>query len=301
MAIELTTADVSAPERFAYWRELICDVFVGLDAERPGPGFTGSLRTAALGPLRRTHVQAVAHHVERSPRQIERGRGDDVLVSVQRSGRGLVRQDGRAALLAPGQLALYDAARPYTLTFDGPFSQAVLQLPRALLAERLGPLDGLTAVAVAAPEELAGGSEDGERALDLLALTLGAVLGRAASPAAAHRRAIRMHVERRLGDPGLTPASIAAAQALSLRYVHRLWAQEGGETLGRHILRRRLERCRDDLADPALRERTVTDIAFRWGFVSPAHFSRAYRAHFGTSPRDDRQAALGQVRRPRAI
>ena len=297
MTLRLTTDDVGAAERFSYWRELICDTFVGLDAERPGRGFTGTLESAPLGPLRLTEVRSVAQHVVRSPRQIERGRGDDVLVSVQRSGRGLVRQDGREALLRPGELALYDAARPYTLTFDAPFAQAVFQLPRALLTERLGGLDGLTAARVAAPPELLSGS-DGERALDLLAVTLGELLGRAASPAEAHRRAIRLHVERGLGDPGLTPAAIATANALSLRYVHRLWGQEGSETLGRHILRRRLERARADLEHG---EGTVTDIAFRWGFTSPAHFSRAYRAHFGASPREDRQVALGQVRRPPSI
>jgi AraC-like DNA-binding protein len=289
VALLLSTDDVGAAERFPYWRELICDVFVGLDAERPGRGFTGSLRTAAVGQLRRTHVRSVAHHVVRSPRQIDRGSGEDVLVSLQRAGRGLVRQDGREALLAPGELALYDAARPYTLTFDGPFSQDVFQLPRTLLAERIGPLDRLTASRAPARAGLAG--TDGEAALDMLAVSLGALRGRPATPGEAHRRAIRLHVERRLGEPGLTPASIAAAHALSVRYVHRLWAQESPETLGRHILRRRLERCRAELADP---RRTVTEIAVRWGFRSPAHFSRAYRAHFGVAPREHRQAALGQ-------
>jgi AraC-like DNA-binding protein len=285
--IELTTADVSPHERFDYWRELICGVFVGLDAERPGPGFTGTLRTAPVGPVRFTDVRSVGQHVVRSTRQIERGGGEDVLVSVQRTGRGLVCQDGRSALIGPGDLALYDASRPYTLTFEGPFSESVFQLPRALLAERLGPLDGITAVRAAAPAELTGLPQDGERALDLLASALGALLGRAASPATAHRRAIRMYVERHLADPSLTPASIAAAHALSLRYVHRLWAGEADDTLGRHILRRRLERCRDDLADP---RRGVTEVALRWGFRSAAHFSRAYRAHFGVSPSQDRIA-----------
>ncbi|MEA2178869.1 MAG: hypothetical protein QOG77_2166 [Solirubrobacteraceae bacterium] len=291
MTLELTTDSVGAAERFSYWRELICDTFVGLDAERPGRGFTGTLRTAVAGPVRLTRVRSVGQHVVRSRRQIERATREDVLVSVQRAGRGLVRQDGREALLGPGDMALYDATRPYTLTFDGPFAQTVFQLPRALLAERVGPLDGLTASRVPAPQALRG-DVGGETALDLLAVALGARLGRAVSPAEAHRRAIRMHVERHLGDPSLSPASIAAAHALSLRYVHRLWAQECAETLGRHILRRRLERCRDDLADPA---RTVTDIAFGWGFRSPAHFSRAYRAHFGVPPSEHRQATLSQV------
>jgi AraC-like DNA-binding protein len=293
MALELSTHDVGPAERFSYWRELICDVFVGLDAERPGRGFTGTLVTTPLGPLRVTHVRSVAHHVVRSPRQIARGTGEDVLVSVQRAGRGLVRQDGREALLRPGDLALYDAARPYTLTFDGPFAQSVFQLSRDLLAERLGDIASLTAARAAAPAGVLD-SADGERALDLLAVALAARLGRATTPAAAHRRAIRLHVERNLGDPSLTPASVAAAHALSLRYVHRLWAQEEADTLGRHILRRRLERCRAELADPRTTRRTVTEVALRWGFRSPAHFSRAYRAHFGVTPREERHAALGQ-------
>jgi AraC-like DNA-binding protein len=291
VALELTTADVSAHERFAYWRELICDVFVGLDAERPGRGFTGTLRTIAPAPVRRTRVLSVAHHVVRSPRQIDRGTGDDVLVSLQRAGRGLVRQDGREALLAPGELALYDASRPYTLTFDGPFSQDVFQLPRALLAERLGPLSALTASRVRAPDGLSGA--EGETALDLLAIARGGLRPGPVTPGEAHRRAIRLHVERNLGDPSLTPSSIAAALALSPRYLHRLWAQESPETLGRHILHRRLERCRAELADPGV---TVTEVAFRWGFRSLPHFSRAYRGHFGTTPREHRQAALGQLR-----
>jgi transcriptional regulator GlxA family with amidase domain len=74
--------------------------------------------------------------------------------------------------------------------------------------------------------------------------------------------------------------------------VHRLWAQEGSETLGRHILRRRLERARADLEHGA---DTVTQVAFRWGFRSPAHFSRAYRRHFGAAPSEHRQVALGQA------
>jgi transcriptional regulator GlxA family with amidase domain len=34
----------------------------------------------------------------------------------------------------------------------------------------------------------------------------------------------------------------------------------------------------------------VTEVAFRWGFRSPAHFSRAYRAHFGVAPREHRRS-----------
>ena len=35
-------------------------------------------------------------------------------------------------------------------------------------------------------------------------------------------------------------------------------------------------------------DRTILDIAQSWGFTSAAHFSRAFRAHYGMSPSDAR-------------
>jgi len=39
----------------------------------------------------------------------------------------------------------------------------------------------------------------------------------------------------------------------------------------------RLDRCRNDLASPALAARSIGEIAFYWGFNDVAHFSRAFR------------------------
>ncbi len=38
---------------------------------------------------------------------------------------------------------------------------------------------------------------------------------------------VRAHIDDRLADPELSPASIAAAHHISVRYLHRLFAQEG--------------------------------------------------------------------------
>ena len=54
---------------------------------------------------------------------------------------------------------------------------------------------------------------------------------------------------------------------------------------------RRLERCRRDLADPALAARPVAAIAARWGFPSAAEFSRAFRAAHGMPPGEYRMSA----------
>jgi AraC-like DNA-binding protein len=62
--------------------------------------------------------------------------------------------------------------------------------------------------------------------------------------------------------------------------------------VGTHIRRRRLERCRAELADPLHAGERVTEIALRWGFNDMPHFSRVFRAAFGASPRDYRSARL---------
>ena len=42
------------------------------------------------------------------------------------------------------------------------------------------------------------------------------------------------------------------------------------------------------MCDPALRHRTIGDLAFSWGFVDASHFSRAFKARFGVGPTDYR-------------
>lgn len=49
-----------------------------------------------------------------------------------------------------------------------------------------------------------------------------------------------------------------------------------------------------DLKHASAAHRTITDIAFSWGFNNGAHFSRVFREHTGLSPSDFRAAALRQ-------
>ena len=49
-----------------------------------------------------------------------------------------------------------------------------------------------------------------------------------------------------------------------------------------------------ELKNPAQAQRTITDIAFSWGFNNGAHFSRVFREHAGLSPSDFRETALRQ-------
>lgn len=59
-------------------------------------------------------------------------------------------------------------------------------------------------------------------------------------------------------------------------------------TVVRVIWDRRLERCREEIADPAMALRSITEIAHDWAFSDSQHFSRAFKQRFGMTPREYR-------------
>jgi AraC-like DNA-binding protein len=112
------------------------------------------------------------------------------------------------------------------------------------------------------------------------------------SLATAHRIRIVNYIEAHLGDPDLTPMRVAEACKMTPRYLHHLFSQES-ETVARYILRRRLEECSRALTLPSQRGRTVTAIAFDFGFNSPTHFGRVFRARYQMTPREYRRKQFG--------
>ena len=108
------------------------------------------------------------------------------------------------------------------------------------------------------------------------------------SLATAHRIRIINYIEAHLHDPDLTPTRIAQACKMTPRYLHHLFSDRE-ETAARYIVRRRLDECARALVCAAQRSRTITAIAFDYGFNSPTHFGRVFRAKFGLTPREFRR------------
>jgi AraC-like DNA-binding protein len=108
------------------------------------------------------------------------------------------------------------------------------------------------------------------------------------SLATAHRVRIMNYIEAHLGDPDLTPMRVAQACRMTPRYLHHLFSHQV-ETVARYILRRRLEECSRAMVAASQRGRTVTSIAFDYGFNSPTHFGRVFRSRYGMTPREYRR------------
>jgi AraC-like DNA-binding protein len=153
-----------------------------------------------------------------------------------------------------------------------------------LLPSGSGPTPSDTGSAPTVPRlDLARAEDD---ALGLLQVILAAPGGSTTGYVAAAKD----HIERHLGDPGLSPAQVAAAVGLSERQLGRVFA-ESDTTVGRHILARRLERAREALSAPEHGRLSVGDIAAQFGFTSQSHFGRVFRERFGLTPLQLRKEA----------
>jgi AraC-like DNA-binding protein len=107
---------------------------------------------------------------------------------------------------------------------------------------------------------------------------------------------LRIHafIEQNLGETDLSPGIVAAAHHVSVRHLHRLFEAQD-TTVAAWIRRRRLERCRRDLADPAFIAVPVSAVAGRWGMPDSAHFSRLFRRAYGLPPAEYRRGFFTSV------
>lgn len=313
----MATIEVPENQRFEYWLDMICSVYVQLECDEPRErNLFGEIEFSRIGGLDLTELRANVSRVRRTPLHASRSSEDYCLVQLQQAGKGVVCQDGRIAVVNPGDFVVYDCTRPYELMFeDEEHHVMVLRLPRAHLEQHVTGLEELTATTVA------GDGAAGHLLLSMVgalrnqadrlhpasaqgvsdAITQMIAAGLRSLPQANSRRPsnlqayhiarIKAYVKERLRDPGLSVASVAQAARISPDHLARLFRGEP-MPLSRLIWQWRLEACRRDLADLRLASRSVSDIAFSWGFNEAAHFSRTFKEHFGMSPREWRQQAL---------
>jgi AraC-like DNA-binding protein len=98
---------------------------------------------------------------------------------------------------------------------------------------------------------------------------------------------LRAFIEQNLVCPKLSLDFIATAMGYSTSYLHQLFKGEG-ESIGRYIIRRRLEESARSLRDRQQHGRMISTIAYQWGFKSTAHFTRAFKEHYAVTPREYR-------------
>lgn len=238
-----------------------------------------------------------------------------VMIVVPVAGTVALTTEAAEEILSEGALVVVDGRQPFVLTPVSACELALVTLPRPLLTETDPAFRRMAGRALDAERSTGALLASAVRALchtpgsdtatvdwathhmaDLVS-TLIAELDQDPEPARENglMAEIRWYVNCHLGDPGLSPESIAAAHYVSVRYLHKLFEGEG-TTVSRWIQRRRLHECRRELGRAGHGTVTIASVAQRWGFANAAHFSRAFRAVFGVSPRDWRDARTPSTR-----
>ena len=300
---------VHARDRVAAWQKGASEIYFQHDfASDLGSAFEGVIRAGRLGTVGLSLLECTACVGERTPDIVSQDRADQLFVGFQLEGEMILVQDGRTASVLPRSFVLLDPRRPSTVTIPISTRMLILGIPRLELQARLGDISSHTAIPVSSSmptASLAAGflsmaaervtdiqeaTADGkisQQLIDLVALAFETEGGAQNSSRSSSRRAtllrLKATIEARLRDPVLKPAHVAEATGISVRYANALLADEG-TSLERFIVMRRLDNCRQTLLDPAHACRTVSDIAFSWGFGDLSHFNRRFKSHFGYSP-----------------
>ena len=318
MGMLIRTDDVPAAQRHDAWRRIACDSLGPLDMriDLDAP-LWGEIEAGRLGPVTvgRVHT-STPHGVYRTPGLVRRDSPELYRVVLAMSGNPVLVQDGRGARLGTGEFAIYDFSRPYELSYDSAVHLAVFSFPRELLALPLDPVGRITAVPIAADTgtgalaapllrrltldlqsyQPSGAARLSTVVLDLLTAVVAERVDAARSvPEASQERTlllrVRAFIEEHLGETELAPGTVAAAHHISLRHLHRLFENQQTTVAG-WIRHRRLERSREDLADPAKHAVPVSAVAARWGLPDAAHFSRLFRHAYGVPPAEYRHGCL---------
>ncbi|MGW5264796.1 AraC-like ligand-binding domain-containing protein [Microbispora sp. NPDC004025] len=315
---EWSTRDLAVQDRLSYWIDTMSRlVRVRLTTDHP-TRFAGSAQAFDLGVLQLSMMRHQMLQASRPAKLIRQSDPEVFQLHIILEGGGRMTQAGRDAVFHAGQMLLLDSSRPLRMWrgADGdPAKSLIVQFPRAALGLRAGVVGrlaaapfpirpGITGVLAGHLRHLADNAGDlttpDARAVAAVTLDLiaAAYAGQfdaddALTPEARRQALLSLihdFIRRRLGDPGLTPETIAAAHQISVRHLYTLFAEQG-LTVAAWIRRCRLEQCHRDLADPRRRSLPIQSVAARWGFTDAATFSRAFRAAYGMSPRDHRDLA----------
>jgi AraC-like DNA-binding protein len=310
-----STADAPRNTRAAYWNSIYSSRFAQVTFNPVDrDGFEAELRVGAIGQLGLARVHSMPADIERNRAHIV---GSSRLFSflLMVRGAGAFSHYGHETPLAAGDFTLCDNATPHRFRCSDTSELIILRAtpdilrqflpyPESLCGLRLPGAalfaDASASMAQSLWQQLESGLPEKftgivvRNVLDVLATAYAVNFDGGVSDSSivtARRIQAQRFVEGHLRDQDLTPLRVANALHISPRYLRMLFEGEK-ESITSYILRRRLEECAKQIASPLWSGHTITEIAFACGFNSAAHFTRAFRQCFGTTPTGYRRQAV---------
>lgn len=278
-----------------------------------GEPFTGRCDLGFLGTVRLCRISAERHKEGQGSRISAKDVQPFFKVVFQLGGRSHLEQSDKRTVISASSWFVYDVSRPYQLTNVECPDQIAILIPKDMCSDRMNTmvrqlpqkafsmtgmsqilLDSVTST-LAHFDSVNVESSDalGDSLMELTKLTIMEKMGDCTGFTMRDtvRERIEAYISHHLFDPDLSIDTIATAMNCTKRYLHKVFNEEG-RTLNQYIWDRRLERCRRDLERPDLAGKSITEIAFAWGFNNSSHFSRAFKRKFGETPHSCRTKQL---------
>ena len=308
----LTTGSVPAPQRAAYWEEMVSQEFVPARCVTGSqPSFDARIRSVEVGDLELYDVAADQKtKVIRTADKVASESPGYFFLGIQTHGVGRLEQAGRSVSLRSGDMAMYDTSIPFQLRFGTAHRMLVVRIPVDEVASRLSGFGSLAGMAI--PSQLRAAqlvsdivtimADLGPMAslrsqsslstafFDLLLDAVVQVNGESRRNATVRLEDARRVAQTHLSDPDFTVTAWATRMGISERYL-RLLFTASPQSPAKFLWQQRLAFAADRLRDQRYRDLSITEVAFACGFSDSAHFSRSFRAAFGASPRKYRTAA----------
>ena len=308
-----STVNVRRGSKVAYWNELHCRMLFPLEVRPENRNeFDADVSIAGFAGALFAKVNSSPATIERTAGHVA-GTEERFTLLMSMKGSLQLAHYGHDVLLEEGDFSLCDSRVPsrmsyveegvhQTLAVTAPTKilRAYLPLPESMCGLRVIASRGAgrmlpsmfrclwVQAAEGIPDEIGKPLISG--LLNVAATAYAMEYGAAVDDSAvrsARKSQIKRFIEAHLRDPDLSVGAIATATGMSPRYVHRVFADEG-ESILAYVLRRRLEECAQQLSSLLWQGHTATNIAFEWGFVTAAHFSRAFKLQFGMTPNEYR-------------
>jgi AraC-like DNA-binding protein len=314
MGTTYATTDIPPHSRRQFWQNIVSKTYYQLDLSFPGGGdFRGSLGAWSLGPVSISRNVSDALLYRRHEHHLLNEREECFLITVPELAEVRFEQDGKDVRCRPGAFLIERSHLPYEFSHRDPAALWVLKIPRAVLRARISCPERFATLQFDASRSIGALFVDairligvrieemdeparalmGKHLIDLLAMAIEAdervLTGHSSSVRNAHLHRCESFIRSRLDNMRLTPQTIADGCGISLRYLHQIFEREG-VTVCAYIRNQRLSMCDAMLRDPNCRK-SISEIAYQWGFGDQAQFSRNYRGRFGRSPSEARAAS----------
>ncbi len=312
MQTRIEMSDLATPaDRFAYWREVVCETWFGLWAERTGSApFHATIELHGIGDVQMAQAHLPEHRMGRNAPEIARLSQTAYCLHHLHEGAVHGVYQGVEYEAGPGDLLLFDTAEQCdSFVIEQPVKTTVLHVPRHLIDGQLTSLnrsrvrvhgrDGVGALltgymallsetaSTLPPEAL---SKANSILCDLAVAAFQPVASFDPDQSGirqARLAAARQFITNNLADPELSIGKVAAHLKVSQRYVQKLF-ESIGSTFSETLVSARLDACYRALADTRQSRRTIADIAFSTGFNDLSWFHRCYKQRWSETPGDTR-------------